>query len=278
MKSAFFNIIVFVFAISISSCSSGDKNDDVTEISDTTKKAVEETRLDAQNVFNSLPDRESILKLIEENKLEYDAEILNNPENLKKYTTELYMALNLGCYGSDLSVAGVFQQTQESILYLKCVNHLAEKLGVNQAFNQTMFDKLEAYKDNKDSTLEIITLAFKQADIILKGNNRPATSALIIAGVWIEGFNTSCKIAKKTPSEGVIKAILEQKSTLYSIITMLNDSKLSPEASFVINDLNVIYGIITELNNSADKKFSYDFISKADEAISRLRNKVCSAT
>jgi len=269
------NIFITASVFLLFSCgSNSDRLDDFPEIDEDLKKAVNQTKLSAQNVFNSLPDRGELLKLVAEHKLDYDTEVLNDPENLKNYNTELYIALNLGVYGSDLSVANVFDQTQESLLYLKCVNSLAQKLGVHKAFDQSMFERMDAQRDNKDSTLQIITIAFRETDEILKSNNRPATSALIIAGVWIEGFYTSCQIAKKTPSEGIVKAIIKHKETLDNIVVLLGQSSLSPEAMFVFNDLATISGIMSEIISDSDIKYTYETIAKADEAIIRLRSKV----
>ncbi len=274
----FFSVLVLGLLV-FNSCQNGEKQEDLTvDLSDSISKAVQKTKHSAENVFNSLPDRKELLKLMDENKLEYDPEILNNPENVKNYNTELYIALNLGVYGSDLGVAGVFEQTQESLLFLKCVNSLSQKLGVNKAFDQTMFDRMDAQRDNKDSTLQIITIAFKQADSILKVSNRPATSSLIIAGVWIEGFYTSCKIAQKTPSEGIVKAIIKHKETLDNIIVLLGQNNLGQESMFVLNDLTTISGIMSDIIMQKDIRYVYETIAPADEAVTRLRNKVVSAS
>lgn len=160
------SVVVFAF------CKNAEKTDDNIVIDDNTKQAVQETKLNAQNVFNSMPDRKIILKLIEENKIEYNPQFLNDPNSVSKYSIEFYKAVNLGIYGSDLSIANSFDQTQESMVFLKCVNSLAANIGVNNAFDQVMFDRMEANRENKDSTLEIITNAFKKADEILKINNR----------------------------------------------------------------------------------------------------------
>ncbi len=276
-------ILILALLFGLSFCKNAEKQDDglhVEEAVDSAKVAlaVEKTKKTAEHVFNSLPDRGEILKLVSENKLEYDTQILNEPDNVKNYNTELYIALNLGVYGSDLSVAGVFDQTQESILFLKCVNSLSQKLGVNKAFDQSMFDRMESQRDNKDSTLQIITMAFRQCDEILKQNNRPATSALIIAGVWVEGFYTSCQIAKKTPSEGIVKAIIRHKETLDNIIVLLGQANLSKEAQFVLNDMTTISGIMSDVIADKDNlKYAYETIAPADEAVSRLRSKITSS-
>jgi hypothetical protein len=271
--------LVVMSLFSVNSCKNSEKTDDLSaEFNDSIDVSVQGTKHNAENVFNSLPQRNEILKLVDDNGLTYNPDILNNPEFIKNYNTEAYIALNLGVYGSDLSVTGVFEQTQESLLFLKCVNSLAQKLGVNKAFDQSMFDRMEAHRDNKDSTLNIISRAFKEADEILKSNNRPSTSALIIAGIWIEGFYASCKMAQKTSSEGLFKAIIKQKESLDNVIVLLSESKLSPESMFVLNDLTTISGIMNDIIMQRNTHYTYETIAPTDEAVTRLRTKVVSAS
>jgi len=223
------------------SCAGGEKANDTVAPDDSTKLAVQETRLNAQNVFNSMPDRTEILKLIDENKIEYNADLLNDPNLVDKYTVESAKAANLGIYGSDLSIASSFEQTQESVVFLKCVNVLAGDLGVNGAFDQRMFDRMDANKSNTDSTLEIITGAFKNADEILKTNNRPATSAIILSGAWIEGLFVSCKIAESLNSENIVKSILKQKESLRNLVIMLEASNLDAGSQYILTDLKALH-------------------------------------
>ena len=169
MRNLNLKIFLIVSVVVFTFCKNAEKTDDNIVVDDNTKQAVQETKLNAQNVFNSMPDRKLILKLIEENKIEYDPQFLNDPNSVSKYSIEFYKAVNLGIYGSDLSIANSFDQTQESMVFLKCVNSLAVNIGVNNAFDQVMFDRMEANRENKDSTLEIITNAFKKADQILIG-------------------------------------------------------------------------------------------------------------
>lgn len=278
MKSLILLLSVAVL-FAVNSCKNSEKTDDfAADFNDSLDVSVQRTKHNAENVFNSLPDRKEILKLVDENGLTYDPDILNNPEFIKNYNTEVYIALNLGVYGSDLSVTSVFEQTQESLLFLKCVNSMAQKLGVNKAFDQSMFDRLEAQRDNKDSTMAIISTAFKGADEILKSNNRPVVSALIIAGVWIEGFYTSCKIAQKTPSEGILEAIIKQKTTLDNVLVLLKENSLSDDAKFVLNDLSTISAILNEAVQNNKAPYSLETVAPVYEAVSRLRAKVVTAS
>jgi hypothetical protein len=263
------SVVVFAF------CKNAEKTDDNIVVDDNTKQAVQETKLNAQNVFNSMPDRKLILKLIEENKIEYDPQFLNDPNSVSKYSIEFYKAVNLGIYGSDLSIANSFDQTQESMVFLKCVNSLAVNIGVNNAFDQVMFDRMEANRENKDSTLEIITNAFKKADQILKINNRPATSAVILAGSWIEGMYVSCQMAQTINSEKIIKTIIDQNESLKNLIIMLDASNLAPETEYIVTDLKSIREafIVAEANTVHD----LETIKTINERITALRTKLVSA-
>jgi hypothetical protein len=120
--------------IALTSCGGGEKPEDIISEEEKAAPTIEESRFNAQNVFNSLPDRKVVMKLIEENRIEYNPDLLNNPKSVNVYATEFQKAINLGIYGSDLSIASSFNQTQESMVFLRCVNVLAQSLGVSREF------------------------------------------------------------------------------------------------------------------------------------------------
>lgn len=263
-------LIFFLFACG------GEKTEDLGEFEEISKSGTQESKFNAQNVFNTLPDRIEIMKLIEENKIEYNPDLLNDPTRADKYTVELSKAVNLGIYGADLSIASSFDQTQESMVFLKRVNLLASDLGVNGAFDQRMFDRIDANENNKDSVIEIVTGAFKKVDEILKYNNRPATSAMILSGCWIEGLYVSCQLAQETDTESVIKAIVSQKESLKSLIVMIEAVTLEEGAKFILNDLRDLYEIykVAETTTEYNKKS----IASITEKISELRYKITNAS
>lgn len=268
------SISTVFLSLALISCGGGEKTEEGLDAVDSTKIAVEETRLNAQNVFNTMPDRKEILRLIDEHKIDYNADLLHDPHQADKYSIESVKAANLGIYGSDLSIASAFEQTQESMIFLKCVNVLAGDLGVNNAFDQRMFDRMEANKTNKDSTLEIITGAFRSADEILKTNNRPATSAIILAGAWIEGLYVSCKIAETLNADGLAQSILKQKESLKNLVIMLEASKLDDRATFIRNDLKSLQDVFSAAEGSG--KTGFELIKEISDRITAVRNKIVS--
>lgn len=273
MIKLFNKFLFFSSIIAVTSCGGNDKSDDsvITE-DESTKKAVTETKLNAQNVFNSVPDREQILELIAENKIEYNGDILNNPNSVSKYNVEFFKAVNLGIYGSDLSIANSFEETQECLIFLKCVNSLASSVGVSKAFDQKMFDRMESNKNNKDSTLEIVTGAFKKTDEILKEDGRAATSAVILAGSWIESLYIGCQFAKDLGTESLVKAVLNQQESLKNLIVMLEASNLDESSQFLVVDLKALQ--FSYKAKEGTKKYDKEAIKEIIEKITALRNKL----
>jgi hypothetical protein len=252
----------------------GEKPDDTTGEETTTgsTSVIDNKQISAQNVFNSIPARAEIVRLIGESKIDYDPSYLNNPDVAAKYSLENSRALNLGVYGADLSVAGAFDQTQESMLFLKCVNILSKNLGVSTAFDQHMMDRMEAYKENRDSTLEIIAQSFRKADEFLKQNDRPGTSALILSGSWIEGMYVSVQIAQRINSENIIKTILKQDESLKHLINMVEASNVSADAKYVVDGLN---DLKVSFDDAVKKKtFTLETVKDISDKTNALRKKV----
>jgi len=264
--------VLFLFSVLFIFSCGGEKTDDAVAEEEHIKVDVQESKFNAQNVFNTLPDRKLVMKLIEENKIEYNPDLLNDPGRSNKYAIELSKAVNLGIYGADLSIASSFDQTQESMVFLRCVNVLAGYLGVNSAFDQRMFERIDANENNKDSILEIVTGAFKKVDQILKYNNRPATSAVILSGCWIEGLYVSCQLAQENGTESIIKAIVQQKESLRNLIVMMEGVTLEENAKFILKDLKELFQVynVAETTTTYDKKA----IAGITQKISDLRNKI----
>ena len=277
MSMTFLNIKNYLFIISalfiLESCG-GNKAEDIDDTDDETSGVkLDSQKISAQNVFNALPSRQVIINLTTKAHAEYNSSTLNDPNNVNKYTIEVSRALNLGVYGADLNVTNVFEQTQESMLFLKCVNILAKNLGVSTAFDEKMVNRMEANKENRDSTMEIISQSFKNADTYLKANGRPGTSALIVAGAWIEGIYIACQTAKDTKSEEVVKEIFSQTESLKHLIELLMASKLSVDSDYIIANLKSIQALcITKV----DAHYTLEALKELDAQITGLRTKVIS--
>lgn len=272
----FLNVKIFLLmgsiALVLNSCN-GSKD----ELDYTDENAIfvglDSQKISAQNVFNTISSRYTILELKRQSEAEYNVQFLNNPDDVNTYSLESSKALNLGVYGADLNVASIYDQTQETMLFFKCVSILAKSIGVSNSFDENMGDRMIANQENRDSTLSIISQAFKSADITLRKNSRPGTSSLLIAGAWIEGLYVACQTAKETKSEAIVKEIFNQKESLTNLIDLLKSSKVANEADYIITDLQTLKTIIDEKN---DEVFTLDALKKLDDHITALRTKIVS--
>jgi hypothetical protein len=271
-----FRILTFALVLSLlPSCGSDVPTEDTEELQEETVEGVNEVqKIATQNIFNSVPDPAEVADLISRAGAEYDPAVTNNPDNYSKYTTDDQKAMNLGVYGTDLSYTSVFQETQESMLFLKCVNQACKSLGISGVFDEKTVDRIEANKENRDSLLQIISKSFWQADAFLKENQRAHTSSLMVAGGWIEGIYLGANIAKGSTDKKISQKLREQKSSLKDLISLLENSKVSPDVAYVLSDLKLITPVF-EMAPPADPNAADDaFIKALDEKIGSLRKKI----
>lgn len=246
-----------------------DTIDDKMQIS-----SIDSQKISAQNVFNTISSRSTIIELAKLSGAEYNVQFLNNPDIVNNYSLESSQALNLGVYGADLNAASIFDQTQETMLFFKCVNMLAKRIGVSNSFDENMGDRMTNNQENRDSTLSIISEAFKSADVTLRKNNRPGTSTLLVAGAWVEGIYIACQTAKETNSELIVKEIFLQKESLINLIELVKTSSISDEVNYISTDLSAIKSIY---DLKVDGVNSLNSLSELDKKITELRTKIVSS-
>lgn len=213
-------------------------------------------QINVQNFFNTIPSVVDIFKIIDQTRLNYNPDYLNDPTKYKEYSLEKSRVLNLGVYGADLAISGVFNQTQKSVLFLKCTNYLAQELGISSAFNEKTMDRLENNKENRDSTLEIISEAFKRADKIFTENKRNELSVLMIVGAFIESMYVAGEytLSKQNDSLSVKKIMeiyIQQDEALSYLINLLEitDNMEESDISDIKEKLKNIHTHLKKSNN-----------------------------
>ena len=249
----------------------------------------------AQNVFYSIPSPIETTTLLKAAGAKYNSKILNPIENVSKYETVAAKALNLGVYGSDLSFTSIFDQTQESMLYLRCTNKLASGLGISGAFDETTTSRIESNMQNRDSLLAIISDSYWNADAYLKENGQPGVSALIVAGGWIEGLHIATQIAATTKNEGIVTRIGEQKLSLDNLIALLESYKAENESIPALltqfSELKKVFDAIpntaedtqittdstkgvSTISNGSSFKLTAEQLKQITDKCSQIRNKI----
>jgi hypothetical protein len=205
------------FCAVLTACDSGSSNTNLPP----TQPNVDSLELakmeELQKIFFSIPAPMEMASLIKEKGYKYNVAMLNSTDNVSKYTGEVKKAVNLGIYGADLSYASMFDQKQESIIYLAAAQKLAGQLGVDGALQNDIIERLNASQDSRDSLMKIVSEAYTDLNGYLKENNRTEISALVIAGGWLEALHLTGQYSDKGDAQ-IKTRIAEQKLSLDNLI------------------------------------------------------------
>jgi len=235
-----FKFLFIFLLIALFACkSNSSKNKNMSLEDSINSDQVDATIKKAKKVFYSMPSPLETAMLFKEAGAVYDRSLLNPLENANKYINNRAMALNFGIYSADLSYASLFDQSQTAIKYMETTKKLADGLGIMQAIDKTLLDKLEGNINNKAVVMDIIAQVFMNSNNMLKQNDRAAIATVILVGGWTEGLYIATQLSKKSNKENdLANRIIDQRLSLSLIINMLDSyQKETDDIKPLINDM-----------------------------------------
>jgi len=143
----------------------------------------------------------------------------------------------LGIYGADLGYLNMYEKTGNSIDVLSTIKRLADGLRVGQYFDFETLKRLSVSKSNLDSLLFMSVNSYNQIDQYLRDNNRGSISALMIAGVWIEGQFLATQVSLSHPDRVLRDRIGEQKIILGDLLMLLRPYRESSAEYTALYDM-----------------------------------------
>jgi len=233
-------VSVILFSVSLSYQSCGPKkpsNDDDTV--DTTGNPVVSDNTVAE-VISSIQNPVEMSSLLQKSGVIFAQDLLNKTENLRKYTTSVKKALNLGSYGTDLVHMNIYGKTVSSLLYLKNIQDLASDLKIGQFFDYETLNRLSQNDKNKDSVLYITSSGFDKMSNFLIQQKRSNIAILISYGTWMETLYLATNIEKVSNKQAVYNRIGEQKVVMDNIILLLRSYENNPEYKEIYTDAAVL--------------------------------------
>ena len=151
----------------------------------------------------------------------FSAEYLASTQGVERLTTNFQKAVMLGIYGADLGYLNMYEKTGGSIDVLTTIKYLADGLRVGQYFDFETLKRLSINSSNLDSLLLLSVRSYNKIDEYLRDNGRGSVSALMIAGVWIEGQYLATQVVAKFPDKMLRDRIGEQKIILNDLLMLL---------------------------------------------------------
>lgn len=239
----------------IAGCSSeGNRNDKLqVKVDETSKDSAARAGIQsAKQIFYSLPSPLETAMILKRAGAKYNEEILNPVDNVTRYNTNRSMALNLGIYSTDLSYASLFDQTQASIKYMSASKKMAEGLGILNAIDNTVIQRLEENVNNREVIMDIISETFLNTNSILEENDRVAIGSIILVGGWIEGLYIATSLVEsiQNADNELVERIIDQKLSLNTVINLLSQNTDNPDVVDVLKDVNVLKAIYDEVQIS----------------------------
>ena len=174
-----------------------------------------------KKIFFAVPSPIETAMLLERSGIRFDASALNDVNKATGYATLESQAVNLGIYSGDLSYSVIFNQNQQSVDYLNTCRRLCDGLGVGDIISADLIARADNNRDVRDSLVSIVTETFYALNARFSDNDMEEASALIAAGVWIEGVYLGTR-RLDTATEDLKLRIAEQKMTLENLLGLVD--------------------------------------------------------
>jgi len=235
------NCIYFLIAVTfLFSCKGRQRDDLSVPGAELDRGEIKISEQAMQEIIENVSSPIEMASLVKNLGVPFSNNYLSELDELDSYSTSFNMAFTLGILGADLGYLNVYEKTGTSVNYLSSINKLSDGLKISQFFDFNTLKRLATSNGNLDSLMFLSVHSFNQMDNHLRETDRSNLSALMIAGIWIEGMYLTTQVASERPDEKLSDFIGEQKTTLNNLIVILKNYKRDKQFSDLIDDFELI--------------------------------------
>ena len=218
-----------------------------------------------------LPTSFEVIEMINDLEIGYDIGVSNLTENADKYFIEAKKAINLGVYGADLAYASTYQMKQEVMLFLETSRKLADDLGIASIYNEELVSEVENSIDKKEELVELITNSFYDIYSQLNKNGKADLALLGVAGSWVESLFITTQISANVYHNiGLVKIMHRQKTSLETLMDILNDNKGDEKIDNMIKELTPLYNIYEIVDENLSEKQVNAIVTEVEKLRTQL--------
>ena len=283
--------VIGLFALLCSCSNQGSKKDALNKEGDLLSDEItaDGQILNIDNSLFSIPSPHQISKILIEEGIDFDNQILNQASNVRQYNNSYKKALNMGVYGADLGYVNMYDRTQDAITYFSVIKGLSQELDLINALKKETFERIEKNISDQDSLITLLTSSYQEIDIFLKTNNQEHIGALILTGGWIESMYILSKFVSRHPdNQELVKRLCENKNALSNLIKILSHftdrNKIYEtlidqfiELEMVFQQIEIDYAFErteTYIDQKITKVFSETNISIPDDVLKELSDTI----
>lgn len=204
------------------------------------------------DIIGNIASPIEVAALISSLNIPFTTSYLADPEKLSTSTTSFEMAYSLGALSADLGYLNMYSKTGTAVNYLSSINRLADALQIGQFFDFATIKRLATTSSDMDSLLFISINSFNNMDDYLRETDRSNLSALMVAGVWMEGLYLATQVAILNSNEDLKTMIGEQKLILNDLLIVLENFSNEPVINRYIKDFKAIKEIYSDVKISIE--------------------------
>lgn len=243
-------LLLLTLSLLLVACGNRNREDLSVEYdeSDIGELVVSEEAMDA--VIANIASPIEVASFLNDLEIPFSTAYLSDPEGMSTHTTSFEIAYQLGVLSADLGYLNMYDKTGTAVNYLGTINRMAEALEVGQFFDFATIKRLATTGSNLDSLLFLSMNSFNRMDDYLRESERSNLSALMVAGVWIEGLYLATQVMDKTGDPELKDMIGEQKTILNDLLIILNNYRQDDRFAALISDYNEIKEAYDRVNIS----------------------------
>ncbi len=231
----------------------------------------EQVETDIEKNVYPLPSSAEVIRMLSDSEVSYIFGITNPVANSKKYFTSSQRAINMGVFGADLSYCTLYKMQQEVINYLDAIQSLANELNMSKIYDETLYDKIKANFDIKDTLVVILTNAFDKTYGYLDKNGQKNLALLVVGGAWVEGMFLTTHVSDAAfQAAGFSKNLIDQKKSFDTYLEITKDFMNDPLVSDFVNKLEPIKEVYKGLTTS----LTMQNIKDIGKAITTVREQI----
>ena len=284
MKPIYFKIPVYIIGlIFLFSCSNSTEHPSET-LPDTASAKSSKTQDEAVNdttkfkfdfAIANIPSPASVMLQLHEDRPLSNTFLLQAGVS-DHCNSEFTRALAMGIYNIDFAYSIQTNQSQNVLNYMKAIAGMSIKLGLKNALDQILGQRVEQNLSQKDSLFSILDEVFYKSDAFLKTNKRMKVASLIFTGSWIEALYLNGLVGQQSTKPETLRyaktLLWQQRFHLENLINLLNDFKSDATCGELSNDLSRILTSIKaekQADQITDKRFA-EFIQEIGNLRTRL--------
>lgn len=195
-----------------------------------------------------MPTPNELFGLVRQMAGEGHKRMLNPASHVDKYASLRARAINFGVYATDLVYASSFKLNVEVARYYLTSKKLAQSLGLDNAFSDADFVRLESNLTRGDSLEVISNEAYQRAYERMQQERMGPVLHMVLAGGWLESMHLVMRqIDAFGQSEALVARVAEQKVTLDHLLGMMEETKADPDVAEVYARLSALRSIYDQL-------------------------------